>query len=286
MSYRTFIIAIIIVFLSSISGVFDTINNRIYDSYLIFNQKKGLCSDIVIVEINSQCINRQGHWPWKRYLYAEALKKIIEAKPKVIGIDISFTNPQGKTSEDMQSDKELYDVLKSFSDIVLSLKFNYKKLQLKDKGNSSIEEKALFLPDKSIFPDIKKGHLILGEKDVIRSFVPLKLYPAFSMYVVFLYYQDDPDINLQKGIKNLPARIGWLFEVFKDAEHNYRANEKILIDYQRPPELYKHILFSDILDNSFDPALIKDKIVLLGVTDGYISPVYMTPLAIKKESLQ
>ncbi len=49
---------------------------------------------VVIVEIDDASITEIGRWPWSRQILARLLDRIAAARPKVIGFDLLFTEPQ------------------------------------------------------------------------------------------------------------------------------------------------------------------------------------------------
>ena len=49
---------------------------------------------VVIVEIDDASIAEIGRWPWSRQTLARLLDRIAAARPKVIGFDLLFTEPQ------------------------------------------------------------------------------------------------------------------------------------------------------------------------------------------------
>lgn len=261
MKYKIIVITIFIIVISNISGFTETINNRIYDNFIIFNQLKDTNNDIVIISIDSKSINEIGYWPWRRSLLATAIRKIIKQKPAVLGINLSFSKTQGFA----QDDKDLYSTLKSFPESVLARRFivfSKKKLNL-------------LVPDKTIFPDIISSHVLLDKKDVIRRFAPFKVIPAFSLMVLKQYYANN---SISK--RTVPSRLKKIL-VFPD-KPDYSINEDILIDYQRAPDKFKKISFVDVLNDTSSLTDLKDKIVLIGIDDNQLITFFLTPFSTKQ----
>ena len=46
-----------------------------------------------MVDIDEQSLARYGQWPWPRTLVAELVRRIARARPRVLGIDIVFAEP-------------------------------------------------------------------------------------------------------------------------------------------------------------------------------------------------
>jgi len=51
-------------------------------------------ADLVIVAIDDESITRLGRWPWPRTRISEMLEKLKAAQPRVIGLDILYTEPE------------------------------------------------------------------------------------------------------------------------------------------------------------------------------------------------
>jgi len=56
---------------------------------------------IVVVEIDSPSIETLGRWPWHRDLTAMVIDKSFEAGAKVVGLDITFSEPDQRVPEDL-----------------------------------------------------------------------------------------------------------------------------------------------------------------------------------------
>ena len=189
MKYKIIFIALFIIIISNYSGFTETINNRVYDNFIIYNQAEKSNKDIVIISIDNKSLDEIGYWPWRRTLFASVINKIIKAKPAVIGINLIFSKTQGVASDD----EVLYSALKSFPDIVLSRKFKL----------FSRKKMTLLVPDKTIFPDIKSSHILLDKKDVIRKISPFKVIPAFSLMVLKLYYEKENYLEIPSALAKL-----------------------------------------------------------------------------------
>ncbi|MGC8697494.1 MAG: CHASE2 domain-containing protein [Halothiobacillus sp.] len=72
-------------------------------------------SDVVIVAIDEASLAQYGRWPWSRSLDAELIEKVCQANPKVIGVDIAFTE-QGT---DFLGNSSLRDAIAACGKVVL-----------------------------------------------------------------------------------------------------------------------------------------------------------------------
>jgi len=80
-------------------GFFSGLENFFEDLLFI---ERPFRQDIVILAIDDESINRIGQWPWKREVFAKALLKLEERKPKAVGIDVVFPEESRFGKEDDQ----------------------------------------------------------------------------------------------------------------------------------------------------------------------------------------
>ena len=82
--------------LLGISGAFDLRENMrelTFDQVLPLLAPRSAQSPVTVVDIDRESLARYGSWPWHRLVLAELLRKIAQAKPRVIGIDILLSEP-------------------------------------------------------------------------------------------------------------------------------------------------------------------------------------------------
>ncbi|MBF0539511.1 MAG: CHASE2 domain-containing protein, partial [Nitrospirae bacterium] len=74
--------------------------------------------EIIIVYIDEKSIADIGRWPWPRSIMAELLNRISSDRPRVIGIDIMFSERQ-----DASNDARLARAIKDAGNVVLATAF-------------------------------------------------------------------------------------------------------------------------------------------------------------------
>jgi adenylate cyclase len=75
--------------------------------------------NIVIVAIDEKSINEIGRWPWSRSVQAALINNIAKDKPRVIGVDIMYTE-----KESPQADAKLAEAIKAAGNVVLATRFD------------------------------------------------------------------------------------------------------------------------------------------------------------------
>ncbi|HOV87178.1 MAG TPA: serine/threonine-protein kinase [Syntrophobacteraceae bacterium] len=72
----------------------DALELKFYDLRMKLRGEAAAPSDIVMVEIDDDSIEKLGRWPWPRSLVAEGIKKINTGSPKIIGLNLMFSEPE------------------------------------------------------------------------------------------------------------------------------------------------------------------------------------------------
>lgn len=104
---KTFYLFVIALFVAAATlfsfsaGLFNGIENFLED--LLFLEQP-IYKDIIIIAIDNESILKIGQWPWPREKFAEFLLILEKSKPKILGIDIMFSEPSRWGAED---DKKL-----------------------------------------------------------------------------------------------------------------------------------------------------------------------------------
>jgi len=72
----------------------DTLDLKFYDIMVNFKVDPGALSDIILVDIDEDSIEKLGRWPWPRSLLAAGLEKIKNGGPKVVGLNLILSEPE------------------------------------------------------------------------------------------------------------------------------------------------------------------------------------------------
>ncbi len=130
------IIILLFIFTQFFKSVFDVIENELIDvrsrltldGGLFAQRYKQADSKIVIVSINdltqyeaanSPELNLQ-KWPWSRTVWAKVIRFIEKQNPKVLVVDLNFSNYEDLSRNYASSDMRLADTLGAYKNIVLA----------------------------------------------------------------------------------------------------------------------------------------------------------------------
>ena len=95
------------------SGKLSELDNLAYDLGVRLSPARTPNKEIVVVAIDDAAVQEIGDWPWSRDIMAEVTRKIVAARPKVIGYALPFNFRQG--GRDLKSFQQLKKRLKNSS---------------------------------------------------------------------------------------------------------------------------------------------------------------------------
>ena len=103
-------LALIILFIGlSRTPPVDSLELKFYDMLMNLSGAPKAASDIVLVDIDDDSIEKLGRWPWPRGLIADGLSRIHAAGPKGIGLNILLGEPEGNVGlEELKRLEELF----------------------------------------------------------------------------------------------------------------------------------------------------------------------------------
>jgi adenylate cyclase len=227
--------------------IFKDIENRTYDlrQYLTLEEK---IEDIIIVGIDDTSLAKLGRWPWDRDIHAQAIENILSAHPKVVGVDVLFT----ESSLDSAQDQALQKAINK-KNVVLA---GYVSMQNTSPDSTS----PVYLKPIELFSN-PNGHInVIPDKDGIlrKAITDIRLtgnnIPSFDMQV------------LKKG--NIPMPMS----------ERVSNNGEFFVKYSNEPNTIPEISFWKIYNNQFDSKDIFGKVVLIGSTTVGIQDHYHTPV--------
>jgi len=253
---------------------------------------------VTIATIDEQSLARIGRWPWSRAVHAELAKRLDEAGARVIAFDLFF--PERESSKiDAQFAREIAATRKT----VLGTLFLLSPADARYYAGTSLDvvapqaitdvtKSAEFLPDVPIrdaygvivsIPELQAaasytGHLnVLPDADGVVRRVPLivrhaeRYFAAFDVQVARAFAPDKP-LSLQLteyGIAGITV-----------AGRHVALSESgdLLVRYRGPEATtFDTVPIADILERKADPALLRDRVVLIGNTAKGIGDTRVTP---------
>lgn len=248
MNRNTLIKISIALFTIAILYYFQTIPNS-FDSIFTssFNKISGESepdSSIVIIHITSQDIEQLGPWPIKRSYYALLLNRLSSLKVKKIGLEVFLS---AKFVSQAVYDNVLQRAINRANNVVLS-----------SLAGSLEEIDGLYITDSLSFPSPKliNEQIPTGHINFIRNHgieIPLQISNR-------TYKENAFSISLIDNKNDYPKKIKINFTSQWTKFKNYSLIEFFQLMQENNPELIK----------------LKNKIVLVGISDPQLSSVFET----------
>ena len=259
--------------------------DAVFDTYQRLMPRSRASAPAVIVAIDERALDARGQWPWPRTLMAELLRAILAAGPAAIGVDLFFAEPDRASPV---GDAALAEAIEGEKVVlgIAGLEYRDRRFPFPPSAApvriAAKRELALRRYDGQLQsrPEISRaaagrGLLSSDAKGVVRR-VPLiarigqVLVPSLSVEMIrvaidapLLGLTDRGGEHLELGIGNVSVPLqsdGSMYLYFgrEDGERSVSAEQ--------------------ILSGSVPPDVLRDKLVLVGITGLGLLDYQVTPL--------
>ena len=232
------------------------------DSAVRFRGKQPPNENVVIVAIDDASLGWVSErWPWPRAKLAEIVRWLNNAGARVIAFDIFLFDP----AADPQDDAALIEAFReSKSVITVSQIFSTQYSTTLDR------------PEGIYLPVIDGYGITEIERDddaIVRGVTAYKKFGGEYLYnwsfdIVRVFLDVEPPKNPS------PASV-----MFKGKEIPLNQRGELLVSYAGPPQTYPTYSAAFITEGDYDPAIFKDKIVLIGASSETLQDLYPTPFS-------
>jgi adenylate cyclase len=251
------------------TGHLEALELAAYDWYIRLRPQHPVPeSRIVLVGITESDIHAQG-WPLSDATLAQLLAQLAAYKPRAIGVDIyrDVTVPPGQD--------ELNAVLRTHSHIVMPTK-------LGDNGERGIAPPAILMGTEQVgFVDIlvdpggtvRRGLLFLRSNEGTAY--------AFALRLALLYLQGEGMAPQPDPDNPQYVRLGHTtITPFQANDGGYVGADargyQFLLDFRNMRDAFPTLALTPLLAGEVDLGIIKDKIVLVGVTAESVKDLFYT----------
>lgn len=271
--------------------------------------------DIVIVDIDEHSLTEQGRWPWSRATLARLVQRMSEAGAAVIAFDMVFAEPERNPATQLLATEPdslptpVLDYLHQYSknagadqvfaaslsstDAILGMVFHHDTV-----AHGAPPPPLLILPnpEQTAFPDYSgytqniellrnvaaQGFVtVRPDNDGVVRRVPLLLrsgsglYPSLSLETARHYFLADSIglVTAQVGTVTTLEALDLAGQLIPTD-----ASGTALIPYQNRSGSFRHISATDILQGRIDPAIIEDRILLVGTSALALADLRPTPI--------
>jgi adenylate cyclase len=229
-------------------------------------------SRITIVTITEADIPASGGWPLSDDILARVIEQIARHRPRAIGLDMYRDVPVPPGTENLDR------VLAGQPRVVVVMKFG-------EAASSGVRPPAVLKDTEQVgFNDIvvdpggvvRRALLFLDDGQTSVS--------AFALRLALLYLQVE-GVTAQPSPENAE-----LLQLGRTTIRPLEPNDggyvrvdargyQFLLDFQGAPRPFTSVNLTSLLSGKFDPELLRDKIVLIGVTAESIKDDFYTPFS-------
>ena len=284
------------------------LDQRVYDLLLRVSAESISEPQVVIVDIDDPSLQEYGQWPWPRSLLALLLDQVRHGEPRAVGVDMMLAEPDRMRPEAL--DSQLRERLEAmfqtptppFSDqalarvlaagpFVMGYKVHFEAPGAGVWTGAEPPSLALPIPESQLFdargrlgvlPELAErisaaGFLnAVADRDGIFRRIPLlitaqgELYPGLALATLLL----------ADGVET-PALLAGRNELFlRWGERRVPLDKQgnFLIDFPAARGGWQRISAATLLDDPRAAALLKDKVVFVGVAATGLDTRLVSPL--------
>ncbi|HEX5083720.1 MAG TPA: CHASE2 domain-containing protein, partial [Blastocatellia bacterium] len=289
-SGRAIIWAVAIVVISAAAGIIVTwrapaLKVAAHDAMVRARGTARPPDEIVIVAIDEASVKRLGRFPWPRRLMARALQKLSDAHPKVIALNVLYSDP---TSED--DDAALAEAVKRAGNVVVAA-------QLVEAPHGGAEWLRPLPAIENAAAAIGHGNVLTDFDGVARSLTLRKSddegNALWAQAVETVRVGDglrpedarDAPEGVKIGSRLIPIETDPAAKAFLTPEGEssiltLRA-DRMAIDYIGPAGSFadRTVSVADVIDGLVKPDIFSGKYVLIGMTAAAMGDRVASPFA-------
>ncbi|MBD2042885.1 CHASE2 domain-containing protein [Microcoleus sp. FACHB-672] len=258
-------------------GLFQTFELKAFDQLMRLRPNEGIDSRLLVVEVTENDINQYG-FPLPDATIAQVIEKLEAYQPRIIALDIFRNRP----------------LEPGHAQLSRQFQYNNRLIAVCSAGEANNPNKPGIQPPPKL-PESRLGFTdVLVDLDGIlrRHLMFMQPYEHDSCVTnyalstrVALHYLATEGIQ-PKAVSREQVKIGRV--IFQDLEGNTGAYKKlddggfqVLLNYRK--NIAKTVGVSEILKNRVAPHLLKNKIILVGVTAPTADDNFSSPYSAGKE---
>lgn len=247
-----------IVISARLNGFLQPLELMALDNFLRLRPAEPIDDRITIIGINEDDITKAQTYPIPDQEIAALLRKIQNYKPTVIGLDLVRNLPVEP------GHKELVDVFKKSKNLIAIEKV----LPSQFAPPPKMPHKQVGFSDALLDDDGNSRRILLGTPSLQNSqdykfSLPLRLAEVYLL---------DEDISLEKGTRNSETMRFGSVEIPQISPNTGgyvkldAGGVQTLLNWRSGKEPFRVISLNDIKTDNFKPELLRDRIVLIGMT--------------------
>ena len=271
-----FIVAMMVIGMRSL-GLLQTLEFKAFDTLMKMRPNEGVDSRLLIVEATEKDVNRLGY-PIPDGKLAQTIEIIKQHQPSTIGLLIWRDSPEEPGHQ------KLLNLLQNDEKLIALCSIKLTEDDPNQPGISSLpgipETRLGFSniePDK--FDNILRRNLLFMNPDLNNS-CPTRFSFSFQLASKYLNSQGIKPETIDRNRVKIGETI---FQRLQENTGGYHQLDnrgfQILLNYRSSENIATTISINDVLENKFNPELIEQKIVIIGVVAPISNPTdyFSTP---------
>jgi len=253
------------------AGALEALGLAAYDWHILLRPASPRpAPPVVLVTVTEEDIQQLGTWPLTDDVLATVIENLLRAGARVIGLDIYRDVPVPPGHERLNA------VFGAHPQVIATMKFPHRDRPGVAPPPVLKGTEQVGFTDMPVDPDgtVRRGLLFLDDGQAA--------YQSLALRAASLYFQAE-GVPISADPTD-PTHIRFGQTTIRPFEPNYgsyvRADAggyQFLLDYRDPPNAFAAITLGELLAGRFDPALIRDKVVLVGVTAESVKDSFYTP---------
>jgi CHASE2 domain-containing sensor protein len=253
-----------------------------YDQWVRSQPDPGVDSRILVIAITEADIQALQQWPVSDRTLSQVLTKLEQYQPRVIGLDIYRDVPIEPGNIELKTDLQI-------NDRVVAVCQSSESNQSGVAPPPTVPTNRLGFSDFVVDPDGIVRRYLMSLTPATNS--KCRINTAFSLQLALRYlnYQHIRPQMVRGASRIDELQIGSTrFSPLQVETGGYRNLDargyQILLRYRSPAAVARQISLQSFLKGDINPAWVKDKIVLVGVTAASGNDFHLTPYAANQPS--
>jgi adenylate cyclase len=238
-------------------------DNALYDLNMEYWRYKP-SGDVVIVAVDARSIDALGNWPWPRAIHGRLIDRLTDLGVNAIGMGVAILTPDTSHPE---NDRLLVQALRRNRRVVVPL------LSAEMEPGGPMQQRLPIPEVASAAAAVSQSDIPVDDDGLCRGTF---LYagvgrPYWPLLPLAVYQIDDPQFH------PIPRHGPEHPDIHGDSPDVWTQGDYMLVRYAGPAGTFPSLSYVDVLNGHVDPALLKGKTVLFGVTAPGIGDRFIVP---------
>ena len=257
-----------------------------FDGYQKLMPRSRATAPAVVVEIDERALDLRGQWPWPRNLVAELIRAVAAADPAAIGVDLLFVEPDRSApggdaalAQAVQGSKVVMGIAGlEYRDRRYPFPPQAAPLRLSSRHELPLRRFDGHLQSRAEINRAAAGRGLLSAESKDRVIRRVPLVARIGQVVVPALSVEMMRIATGVPVLRIEDRGGERVELMIGALSVPLQSDGSLHVYFGPHDPGRFVSAEDVLSGEATPELLRDKLVLIGVTGLGLLDFQATPL--------